>query len=119
MSAVSIFSFHFISTLSKKVNKHFSQNVEHQKLNEIHLLCISVVAAVNNAASSYNSYTSQLAPAVTAAANSGYSNNASVSDSGSSGMNISVLNNRAPANLITVHSQVRRLENTKPSKHKF
>merc|ERR1719348_359836 len=56
----------------------------------------SVVAAVNNAASSYNSYTSQLAPAVTAAANSAFSNNASVSDSGSSGMNISVLNNRAP-----------------------
>jgi len=90
---------------SEKTSKSAEDNLRNVVNSISKASLASVVAAVNNAASSYNSYTSQLAPAVTAAANSGYSNNASVSDSGSSGMNISVLNNRAPANLITVHSQ--------------
>ena len=52
----------------------------------------SVVAAVNNAASSYSSY-SLPSPALT-----------SVAGSDSHGMNISVLNSRS-SNLITLHSQ--------------
>ena len=92
---------------SEKTSKSAEDNLRNVVNSISKASLASVVAAVNNAASSYNSYTSQMAPAVTAAG-SGYSNNAAVSESGSSGMNISVLNNRAPANLITVHSQVRR-----------
>ena len=66
----------------------------------------SVLAAVNSAASTYNSYTAaggQLSTAVTAVTAGSYTQ---VTHSlGGSGMNISVLNTRPPGNLITVHAQ--------------
>ena len=68
----------------------------------------SVLAAVNSAASTYNSYTAaaggQLSTAVTASSSSGTFTQVTQSHGGS-GMNISVLNTRPPGNLITVHHQ--------------
>jgi len=68
----------------------------------------SVLAAVNSAASTYNSYTAaggQLSTAVTASSSSGAFTTQVSQSHGGSGMNISVLNTRPPGNLITVHHQ--------------